>query len=126
MSDVALRAERLRLFIAVIGEEPTMRAYESATYGFVPGGWDYYMAGDNPADFPDDFHLAWECASLGQEIRDRQWAALQALGAAWAAGDGATAPERIASMPAHEARRALIAAHDLGWHFPMPDRDEEA
>lgn len=34
------RAERLRLFIAAIGEEPSMRAYEG---GFTPGGWHNYI-----------------------------------------------------------------------------------
>lgn len=115
-----LRAERLRLFIAAIGEEPSMRAFEGAEYGFVPGGWSYYMEDGDPADFPEDFDLAWECAAVAQDLRDRQWDALEQLGAAFAAGEGATGEERIASMPAEEARRALLAAYRLGWNLPAP------
>jgi len=58
--DAELSAEYLRLFVAAIGEEPTMRAYEGAEYGFVPGGWSYYMADAAPCDFSEEFDLAWE------------------------------------------------------------------
>jgi hypothetical protein len=100
-----LRAERLRLFVALIGEEPSMRAGEGQQYGFVPGGWTYYMDDAKPGDYPDDFDLAWECATLAHEARDRQWAALEAFGAARAAGDDLA---------------AAAAAVDLGWHHKLP------
>ena len=101
---VELRAERLRLFIALIGEEPTMRAGEG---GFTPGGWRYYM-GDEPAQaYPDEFDLAWTCAELAHELRDREWQALEAFGSAHAAG------EQLA---------AAIAAVDLGWHHRLPEQ----
>ncbi len=117
---VELRAERLRLFTALIGEEPTMRAGEGQLYGFLPGGWHYYMDDAAPSDFPEDFDLAWACAEVAQEVRDRQWEALEAIGAAFAAGEGATPEERIMTMGADHARRALLAAHALSWD-KLPD-----
>jgi hypothetical protein len=98
---VELRAERLRLFIAAIGEEPSMRLHEG---GFVPGGWTYYIGEQSPLDFAEEFNLAWACAELAQELRDRQWQALEQFGEAHAAG------EQLA---------AAIAAFDLGWHHRL-------
>jgi hypothetical protein len=99
------RAERLRLFIAAIGEEPSMRIHEG---GFTPGGWHYYINSDNPAaDYPDEFNLAWECAELAQDLRDRQWSALEQFGDAYAAG------EQLA---------AAVAAVDLGWHHRLTEK----
>lgn len=103
---VAVRAERLRLFTALIGEEPTMRAGEGQLYGFVPGGWSYYMDTDEPADYPEELSLAWACAEVAQGVRDREWAALERFGAARAAGD---------------EQAAAIAAFDLGWHHRLPE-----
>lgn len=106
MSDtepVEVRAERLRLFVAVIGEEPTMRLGEG---GFAPGGWSYYVEpGTTPSDYPEEFELAWACAEVAQDYRDRQWAALERFGAAMAEGDDVA---------------AAIAATDLGWHHRLP------
>lgn len=117
---VELRAERLRLFIAVIGEEPEMKAFEGARYGFVPGGWSYSMDDAAPSDFPEDFDLAWACAEVAQDVRDRQWEALEAIGAAFAAGEGTKPEERILTMGADHARRALLASYALGWD-KLPD-----
>jgi len=125
MSDdpVELRAERLRLFIAVIGEESTMCAGEGLKYGLVPGGWTYYMGEQVPQDYPDEFDLAWSCAEVAQDLRERQWRALEEFGAAYSAGAGATAEERIKTMPADDARRALLAAFSLGWQHPAIEDD---
>lgn len=101
---VEVRAERLRLFVAAIGEEPTMRAGEGP---FLPGGWSYYMEPDEqPSDYPEELSLAWECATVAQELRDRQWAALQNFGAARAAGD---------------EMAAVVSAVALGWHHRRPE-----
>jgi hypothetical protein len=113
---VELRAERLRLFTALIGEEPAMCAGEGQRYGFVPGG----LADAAPQEYPEDFALAWACAEVAHEVRERQWTALETFGAAWSAGDGSGAVERIRSLPADQARRALLAAYELGWHFKLP------
>lgn len=106
MSDaepVELRAERLRLFVAVIGEEPNMRAGEG---GFLPGGWTHYLdADETPHDYPEELALAWACAEVAQEYRDRQWAALERFGAAMGEGDDVA---------------AATAAFDLGWHHRLP------
>ena len=118
---VELRAERLRLFIAVIGEESTMCAGEGLTYGLVPGGWTYSMGQQVPQDFPEEFDLAWSCAEVAQELRERQWHALEDFGAAYSAGEGATVEERIQSMPDDDARRALLAAFALGWQHHRGD-----
>jgi len=102
--EVEVRAERLRVLVAAIGEEPTMRAGEGP---FLPGGWTYYMGDSDPADeFPEDLHLAWECAAVAQDLRDRQWRALQQFGAARAAGNDLA---------------AALAAVDLGWHHRLPE-----
>lgn len=103
MESVEVRAERLRLFVALIGEEPTMRAGEGC---FLPGGWSYYMEDATPHDFPEEFDLAWTCAEVAHDLRDREWQALQDFGAARAAGD---------------EQAAAIAAFDLGWHHRLPE-----
>lgn len=102
---VELRAERLRLFVAAIGEEPTMRAYEGADYGMVPGGWSYYMEDAEPVDYPDEHDLAWSCAELAQEVRARQWDALERFCVLHFAG---------------EEQAAAVAAYDLGWFHKLP------
>jgi hypothetical protein len=103
---VEVRAERLRLFVALIGEEPTMRAGEGQLYGFVPGGWSYYMDDAAPQDYPDEFDLAWTCADVAHAVREHQWRSLEAFCAACAAG------EEVA---------AAVAAFDLGWHHQLPE-----
>lgn len=123
------RAERLRVLTAAIGEEPEMAAGECARYGLVPGGWNDAMHGDDPTAYPDDLHLAWECAELAQAIRAQQWTAVEVLGAALyapeppAALGGMTTQAGIASEPTRLVsveRRDLLALATavLGWDLP--------
>lgn len=123
------RAERLRVLTAAIGEEPEMAAGECARYGLVPGGWNDTMRGEDPTAYPDDLHLAWECAELAQAIRTQQWTALQLIGIAYhapeppAALGGMTTQAGMASEPTRlvsvERRDLLALAHAvLGWDLP--------
>jgi hypothetical protein len=107
-----------------IGEEPTMRAWEGCSSGLVPGGWGYYVQGQ-PQDSPDDLDLAWECATLAQEVRDGQWDALERLGVLLAAGDGADATERMRSLPQPLFLEAAQAVVDLDCHSYAPDDGSE-
>ena len=42
---VELRAERLRVLVAAIGEEPTMNSLDTFLSGIRPGGWREYLDG---------------------------------------------------------------------------------
>lgn len=67
----------------------------------------------------EDIALSNACLTVEREHRARQWAALEAFGAAWAGGEG-----EIETMDADDARAALRAAYELGWNFAAPDQEE--
>lgn len=61
-----------------------------------------------------DLCLANSCLIAEYELRNRQWNALERLGAALSTGDAAT-------MPEEEARKALAAVIELGWTLAPPE-----
>lgn len=114
-----LRAERLRVLIAAIGEEPTMDVRDTFALGLVPGGWHYYMADEDGVldeeTLDADIDLAYQCAEIAHEIRSRQWVALEVQDAVVAAGEGGP-------LPAAQQGRLARAILELGWQtFPQED-----
>lgn len=108
---IAVRAERLRVLIAAIGEEPTMNVRDTFAAGLVPGGWEHYMTDAMDLD-PDaieaDVDLAFECAGVARAVRSRQWTALERADALIAAGDGGPLPHAQQGVLA----RSIL---ELGW-----------
>lgn len=125
MSDerVELRAERLRVLVAGIGEEPTMNTDDTLTYGPLPGGFAHYLAGLEYEHVAADFELACELANLGRELRARQWAALERLGALLARGEGTTPAAKFASLPPAEITEAARCMLDVWGHWPAAEED---
>jgi hypothetical protein len=117
---IDLRAERFGVLLAAIGEEPSMRAGEGWEYGLAPGGWTYYMADIEPDEYAPELELAWECAEVAQAIRERQWSALERLGALAAAGEGDDPETRILALDSDRLREAARALLELGW-LARPD-----
>jgi hypothetical protein len=119
-ADAEDRAGRLGAAMLLLGlvREPAAAAVEALqdTPLLTAEEWEAWRSLD-----AEDRALALACLNAEYELRDRQWSALEAFGAAYAAGRGDGFDERIKTMPAEEARRILIAAYDLGWHFPMPE-----
>jgi len=115
---VTFRAERLRVLLAVIGEEPSMDPGESFERGPMPRGWHHYMpsdaaAGLDPGSVRDDVGLAIECANLAKEVRAREWEALECFDALM---NGV--PAGVA-LPDPDKRRLVDAIVTLGWNrFP--------
>ena len=120
---VELRAERLRILVAALGEEPTMDLHDTFASGLVPGGWRYYLEGLEYEHVARDLDLACECSNVARAIRARQWDALERLGALIAAGEGATPGEKFASLPKAEIVAAARAMLDLGWGHQPPGED---
>lgn len=131
---IELQAERLRLLIARLGEEPALPAEEAARLGLAPGGWEHYMSGREPQDFPDLDALAHQCAQVAYDVRERGWAALEfllnvmsapdAASPADAAGPsgpdaGSNSPQAAVLVPRAQATAVALVA--LGWHLPPPD-----
>jgi len=56
---VELRAERLRVLVAAIGEEPTMDASDTFASGIVPGGFRDYLEGLEFEHVARDLDLAY-------------------------------------------------------------------
>ena len=113
---IELRAERLRVLVAAIGEEPTMDAGDTFATGLVPGGWRYYLEGLEYEHVARDLELACECSNLARELRARQWAALERLGAL-------TAGRRGGALPAPEQLEFARAILELGWDR-TPEEEE--
>ena len=113
------RADRLGAAMLTLGlvREPAESALQALedTPLLTGDEWDAWRALE-----PDDIALVHACLIAGFELRDRQWSALEAIGTAFAAGEGDTPEERIATMPADDSRRALLATYALGWNFPAP------
>ena len=116
---VDLRAERLRVLVAAIGEEPTMDVRDTFALGLVPGGWDYYLSDEewelDAGTLELDVDLAFQCAEVAREIRARQWAALEVQDAVVAAGEGGP-------LPAAQQGRLARAILELGWQT-LPEDD---
>lgn len=123
--DAPPRASRLGAALLICGlvREPAVDAVvgASVTGLLTSTEWDAWRAGDET-----DRRLALACLEVEYGLRDQQWAALAALGDAWAAGTGPTPEDRIATMPAEAARSALQAVYALGWNFRAPDGSAEA
>lgn len=77
---VELRAERLRVLLAAIGEEPAMNAEDTFLSGIRPGGWRELLGGLEYEHVALDIELACELANLGRELRAKQWGLLERLG----------------------------------------------
>ena len=111
---IELRARRLGVLLLAMGEEPTMDVRDAFAARFVPRGWFELMSdealGLEPGDLELDVALALECAALGQEVRARQWTALERLDALLFGG------ERDAPMQEGERRELAAAVATLGWH----------
>jgi len=120
---VELRAERLRVLVAAIGEEPTMDASDTFASGIVPGGFRDYLEGLEFEHVARDLDLACELANLAREIRARQWHSLERLGALIASGKGETPTEKYGSLPRAEIVAATRAMLDLGWGYQPPGED---
>jgi len=120
---VELRAERLRVLVAAIGEEPTMDASGTFASGIVPGGFRDYLEGLEFEHVARDLDLACELANLAREIRARQWHSLERLGALIASGKGETPTEKYGSLPRAEIVAATRAMLDLGWGYQPPGED---
>ena len=111
---VELRAERLRVLVAAIGEEPTMDASDTFASGIVPGGFRDYLEGLEYEHVARDLDLACELANLAREIRARQWHSLERLGALIASGKGET-PDgevRLAAESRSSPRPARCSTSD--------------
>ena len=100
MSDAAERGDRLGVTMRMLGlvREPAPAAVEGASAAglLTEEEWEVWREGDD-----QDIALAHACLTAEFELRERQWSALEAFGAAVAAGDGLG---------------AVSAAVDLGWH----------
>lgn len=116
------RADRLGASLRLFGlvREPGHAAVEAAAVMPLLSAeeWEAWRETDD-----DDRALALACLNVEFELRERQWRALEEFGAAYSAGQGATAEERIKTMPADDARRALLAAFNLGWQHPPIEDD---
>ena len=119
---IELRAERLRVLVAAIGEEPTMNAGDTFASGIVPGGFRDYLEGLEYEHVARDLDLACELANLAREIRARQWHSLERLGALIASGKGETPTEKYGSLPRAEIVAATRAMLDLGMGVPAARR----
>jgi hypothetical protein len=110
---IAVRCERLRVLIAGIGEEPSLSMQEGFDFGFVPGGWSDYLSdealGLEAGDVNEDVDLALECAALAQEVRARQWAALEEIDSLFHKADGR-------ELPIGDQRDLARAIITVGWN----------
>jgi hypothetical protein len=110
------KAERLRVLIAAIGEEPTMTMADTFALRLVPGGWGEYMNEEVPTEeMKAEIHLAFECAGIARDIRLRQWRALERADALVSAGDGG-------ALPPPEQGALARALLELGWDS-IPEED---
>ena len=123
---VELRAERLRVLLAAIGEEPSMNAYDTFASGIRPGGWRELLGGLAYEHVAPDIELACELANLGRELRAQQWDLLERLGSLIAQGEGATPDEKFASLPTAEITEAARCMVELWGHYPPPTEDGES
>ncbi len=89
---IELRAERLRVLVAAIGEAPTI----------------VFALGLEPDDIELDVDLARQCVKLERALRERQWDALEVADAVVAAGKGG-------SLPIQQQGRLARAILELGW-----------
>jgi len=113
---IELRAERVRVLVTALGEEPTLSLEDTFAAGLVPGGWGELLSDEalnlHPGDVREDVALAIELATVGQEIRARQWDALERVDALVTAGNGGPLP----ILHQMELAGAIIV---LGWQtFP--------
>ena len=118
MSDhrIETRADRLRVLLLAFGEEPTLSMQNAFAARMIPRGWFEYMGGTlglEHTDLADDVTLAMQCAALGGEIRDRQWAALERI-------DALIAQAASGPLPAAQQRELACAFIELGWQHEPP------
>ncbi|MFY9488056.1 MAG: hypothetical protein WAP35_05090 [Solirubrobacterales bacterium] len=111
--ETADRADRLGASMSLLGivyEHPrdALRRLEAEPF-LTEDEWSAWRRTDDR-----DIELASACLNAEFELRNRQWDALERLGAAFATGDAATMPEA-------EARKALAAVIELGWALAPPE-----
>lgn len=118
------RADRLGATMLLLGivREPAEAAVQRAAEFpcLTPDEWEAWRETDD-----EDFRLAHACLNAEFEHRARQFDALERFGTAYAAGTGDSYAERVASMPAEEARASLLAAVDLGWHHTIGGKPDD-
>lgn len=108
---VELRAERLRVLLAGMGEEPTMNWDDALASGLTPGGWRELLGGLEYEHVAPDIELACELANLGRDLRARQWELLEQLGALLAGTE-------FGSLPTEHMVAAARLMVELWGHYP--------
>ena len=112
MSDVAERAERLRVLLAAYGAEPALSPVAAVRPG-LPLLSDRDMALLDGAT-PIDFDLANALIAAGREFRAAQFGAFERL-LATIPGGSDPLREQIGELPPSQRRDAARACVELNW-----------
>jgi hypothetical protein len=104
-----LRAERLRVILAIFGEMQTdfATAYNDAARHMTQNEHSLFQSASAA-----DLLLGNACLEIAADLRRREWKGLEALLSAIPPGGDI---ETIFDLPAEDALPALRAAHGCGW-----------
>ena len=110
-----LRAERLRVLLACVGEDVALESLPVLASGLVPLRRGDLVLLDSASEA--DRYLADQLIAIAREIRAREWAALSTLLTIVAERPGDLAA-RCAGLPGLVGIRCAVACFALGWIGP--------
>jgi hypothetical protein len=122
--DITARAERLRVLLALAGEEPALTAADRGRLGVVESldMHDQYLL-DHEFFTCDDVAMAVDLITTAHRLRDSAWQALEELLALLPGGD-APLPRQLMALHGGDSFYAACArVACLGWTHPPQEGD---
>jgi hypothetical protein len=113
-----VRAERLRVVLALCDGMPYIDPREAAQHGLPPSSPAEVRLLEDVTEA--DLALVNACLEIEQELRQRTYAAAERV-LAYAAGGSGKLDKRILTLPEREAIRAMCDLYELGWIYDSVD-----
>jgi hypothetical protein len=123
--DISERAERLRVLLALAGEEPALTAADRARLGVVDrlDMYDQYVL-DHEAFTGDDVRLAVDLITTAHSVRDTGWRTLEDLLALLHGGDARLPQQLLALRGTDRFHEACGRVAQLEWVQPPTEQGD--